>query len=79
MAYPYTIKVDKNKITLGMMRRAVKNELDAVVDIIAALSVDADGNKVPREAALAAVDEMTLAEIETIAEQLQDAYTPKAN
>lgn len=78
MAYPYTLKVDKNKITVGMARRLQSGSLDAMVDIVAALSVDAEGKKPDRDVAIAAIDDMSVEELNGLIDLLTENFsTPK--
>lgn len=79
MTYPYTIKVDRNKITVKMARQLSAGGLDAVGDVVAALSVDSDGNKPDRQACLAAFDDLSLAEMDAILELIGEDFTPKAS
>lgn len=75
----YSVKIDKNKITLGMMRRVSEGKITGVIDVVAALMVDENGVKPDRETAVAAAEEMSLAQLEEIAGELQTAFTPKAS
>lgn len=75
----YTIKIDKNKITLGMMRRVSEGKIEGVIDVVAALIVDEDGRKPDRETAVQAAEDMTLQQLEEIAAELQGAFTPKSS
>lgn len=78
MAYPYTIKVDKNKITVGMARRLKSGDIDAVVDLIAALSLDDNGVKPEREKVLQVMEDVSMEELDSLVEALMDEFsTPK--
>ncbi len=77
MSYPHTVKIDKNKITIGLAKRLQAGSLDAVIDLVAACTL-IDGVKPPREQILAAIEDMTLEELTTILEAVAETLTPKA-
>ena len=79
MTYPYTVKVDKNKVTVGMARRLQGGSIDALVDVVAALSVDEHGVKPDHALAAAAIDEMSMEEWTAILDLITETFTPKAS